>query len=172
MKGVIEWSDLTRYGSHCDYRASGVPFTTGSLGCGLGLASGVALAKKLTGESGRVYVLVGDGELYEGSIWEGIRFAGEKELGNLTMIVDNNGKSSLSQTFFLGQEFWAHFNWLYDYCRADHYGFTLSEGLEFASRDSLVPRILEVQTVKGKGLPTLEKDPLCHVRKVIDGRVV
>ena len=75
-----------------------VPFATGSLGHGLGLASGLALAKRLKNESGRVYCLTSDGEWNEGSCWESLIFASHQKLDNLTLIVDANGLQGFGTT--------------------------------------------------------------------------
>ncbi len=72
----------------------GISLTTGSLGHGIGLAAGIALAKKLNFEKGRVYVLVGDGECMEGSVYEAMMFASIQKLTNLTVIIDNNNVMS------------------------------------------------------------------------------
>ena len=68
----------------------GIRVTTGSLGHGIGLAAGIAMAKKLDNEPGRVYVLVGDGECMEGSVYEAMMFASIQHLTNLTVILDLN----------------------------------------------------------------------------------
>ncbi|MDY5112148.1 MAG: transketolase, partial [Bilifractor sp.] len=68
----------------------GVDMSTGSLGQGVSVACGMALAAKLSGESYHVYTLLGDGECEEGEVWEAAMFAGDKKLDNLTVIVDYN----------------------------------------------------------------------------------
>ena len=68
----------------------GVDMSTGSLGQGVSVACGMALAAKLAGESYHVYTLLGDGECEEGEVWEAAMFAGDKKLDNLTVIVDYN----------------------------------------------------------------------------------
>lgn len=74
-----------------------IRLTTGSLGHGVGLGCGIALAKKLNNELGRVYVLVGDGECMEGSVYEAIMFAVTYKLDNLTIILDYNGVMSVKK---------------------------------------------------------------------------
>ena len=69
----------------------GIDMSSGSLGQGVSVACGMALAAKLDGASYRVYALVGDGEIQEGQIWEAAMFAGHRKLDNLVVIVDNNG---------------------------------------------------------------------------------
>jgi len=74
-----------------------IPFATGSLGHGLNLAAGLALAKKLKGDQGRIYCLTSDGEWNEGSNWEALMFICQHRL-NLTFIVDKNGLQGIGRT--------------------------------------------------------------------------
>ena len=69
----------------------GVDMSSGSLGQGISAAVGMALSAKLSGDSYRVYTLLGDGEIQEGQVWEAAMFAGHRNLDNLVVIVDNNG---------------------------------------------------------------------------------
>lgn len=81
----------TSFPSHCDrLKTNGIDISTGSLGQGLSLASGVALGNRLQGIGGTVYAIVGDGELQEGQNWEAIQFIAHRKLNNLILIVDNN----------------------------------------------------------------------------------
>ena len=90
---------LEKYGYHPDVSkvhpdidpANGIPCTTGSLGHGLPIAVGMALAKRIKDEIGTVYVLLGDGECLEGTTWESLLLADQLELSNLQVIVDYNG---------------------------------------------------------------------------------
>ena len=68
----------------------GIRIASGSLGQGLSVANGAAYSKKLNGDKGHVYVLMGDGEQQEGQVWEGAQFAPNKNLGNLTAVIDRN----------------------------------------------------------------------------------
>ena len=77
---------------------SGIPFATGSLGHGLGLAAGVALGKRLRRAPGNVYCLLSDGECEEGSIWEALIFARHHALENLVALVDDNGLQGFGTT--------------------------------------------------------------------------
>ena len=72
-------------------RDSGIDFSTGSLGIGIGLAVGLSLANKLKKNNNKVYVVIGDGECNEGSVWEAAMCASHHNLKNLTVILDNNG---------------------------------------------------------------------------------
>ncbi len=75
-----------------------IPFSTGSLGHGLGLAAGVALGKRLRGEPGRVFCLLSEGDCQEGSTWEALAFARHQGLGALTVLVDVNGLQGFGST--------------------------------------------------------------------------
>src|SRR5205807_144724 len=91
--------DNTRLPGHPPAHGLGdVLFATGSLGHGLGLANGLALAKKLKGQGGRVFCLTSDGEWNEGSCWESLIFARHQNLDNLTFIVDANGLQGFGST--------------------------------------------------------------------------
>jgi len=91
--------DGTRLSGHPPLRGiPEIPFATGSLGHGLSLASGLALARKLKQEAGRVFCLMSDGEWNEGSNWEAIIFLMHHRLDNLTLIVDLNGLQGMGPT--------------------------------------------------------------------------
>ncbi len=77
--------------SHCDrLKTPGVDLSTGSLGQGVSLGLGAALGCRMKGLSSRAYVIVGDGELQEGQVWEGVQFAAHRNLDNFTLVVDAN----------------------------------------------------------------------------------
>jgi len=84
-------SFMSDFGCHADrLKVPGIEASTGSLGHGIGLAVGIALAFKIKKSSRKVYVLIGDGESNEGSVWESIMVATNLKLNNLTIIYDNN----------------------------------------------------------------------------------
>lgn len=93
---VEDLKTLRQIGSHlqghpCLQHTPGIDMSSGSLGQGISAACGMALSAKLSGDSYRVYTLLGDGELQEGQVWEAAMFAGFRKLDNLCVIVDNNG---------------------------------------------------------------------------------
>lgn len=98
LRGIIDKEELSglrtlgsRLQGHPDMRKTpGVQMSTGSLGQGLSVGAGIALAKRLRGEPGSVFVLCGDGELQEGQNWEAMMFAAKCHLTNLLLIVDRN----------------------------------------------------------------------------------
>jgi transketolase len=91
--------DATKLGGHpMPPGMLGIPFAVGSLGHGLGLASGLALGKKLRGRPGRVFCLLSDGEWNEGSTWESLIFLAHHNLREVTLLVDLNGLQGFGST--------------------------------------------------------------------------
>ncbi len=91
-------ADGTLLGVHPETDLEGVDFSTGSLGQGLSLAAGAALAARIHGSDRRVYVIASDAELNEGSTWEAIMFAGHHGLDRLALLIDLNGQQALGYT--------------------------------------------------------------------------
>ena len=91
-------ADGSDVGVHPEHTLPGVEFSTGSLGHGLSIGAGAALAARLQGSSRRVFVLVSDAECNEGSLWEAVMFAAHHGLGNLVAIVDLNGQQAFGYT--------------------------------------------------------------------------
>ncbi len=105
LKGFIPLEELDTYGdsdsrlmNHVSHMVPGVEWSTGSLGHGLGLACGQALAARRKKQPWRVFCVLSDGELNEGSNWEAILFAGHHKLSNLWAVVDANKIQSLGDT--------------------------------------------------------------------------
>lgn len=103
LKRFFDMKELETYGqndsdfmNHISHKVPGVEFSTGSLGHGLPFATGKALASKIKKNENLVYVVVGDGELDEGSNWEALLFAAHHNLNNLIIIVDYNNLQSLT----------------------------------------------------------------------------
>lgn len=92
--GREEFPRLRRLGAllqgHADRKVPGVEMSSGSLGMGLGHGNGIALAKRMDGRAGRVWVMVGDGELQEGNIWESAMTSAHRGLDNVVLLVDHN----------------------------------------------------------------------------------
>jgi len=146
----------------------GVEFSTGSLGHGLGVGAGMALAAKRQGRGHRVFVLLSDGECDEGSNWEAILFAAHHRLDNLVVAVDYNKIQSLapvSETLALEPfaDKWRAFGW--DVLEIDgHDHDALNEALDIASGDRGKPTVVICHTVKGKGVSFMENTVLWHYR--------
>jgi transketolase len=90
--------DLTTLGVHPEHVVKGVDFCSGSLGQGLSIGAGCALAARLQSSSRRCFVLLSDAEMNEGSTWEAIMFAAQNKLSGLVAIVDVNGQQALGYT--------------------------------------------------------------------------
>jgi len=106
-KGIIPREDIESFctadgslGVHLDYHVNGVECTFGSLGNGIGIGIGFALADK----EHTTYVLIGDGECYEGSIWEALLFSNTHHVPNLKVIVDWNGQMATTETSHIVKE--------------------------------------------------------------------
>lgn len=150
----------------------GYETVNGSLGHGLGVGCGMAVALKTKQTKQSVVVLTGDGELNEGSNWEAIMFASQHELDNLTLIVDYNKVSMLdfSKNIIdmnpLNDKFKA-FNWkVYEVIDGHDVGevfATLNKAIN--DRDNK-PKVVIVNTIKGKGVPFLEINSLSHILSV------
>ena len=144
-------------------RLPGVEASTGSLGQGLSIGVGHALAAKLDARDSRVYVMTGDGETQEGQVWEAIMYAGNRNLDNLTLIIDHNG---FQQTAAVNDV--QPIDPLVDKLRAFHWaaeeidGHSLDEvsaALDRARQTSGSPQVIVARTVKGKGVTKLEETP-------------
>jgi transketolase len=151
-------NDTTKLSGHPPPKGiQDVLFATGSLGHGLGLASGLALARKLKGESGRVFCLLSDGEWNEGSTWEALIFANQQKLDNLVFIIDANGLQGFGTTREV-----ANIEPLADKLRS--FGVTTHEIdghdpvaiVRSLSCSDPGPRAVVARTIKGKGVSFME----------------
>lgn len=146
----------------------GYETVNGSLGHGLGVASGVAIGLKARGKSESVFVLCGDGELHEGACWEAIMLASHKGLDNLNLIVDNNKICMLDHTeniVSLGnlKARLEAFGWHAKEIDGHNVTAVLEALNEMKTQNRRKPKALICNTVKARGLPGLENQPLCHV---------
>lgn len=154
-------------GEHADHYVPGVETVTGSLGHGLGLAAGLALAAKMDGRDWRTFVVLGDGECHEGSVWESAMFAAHHRLAGLTAIVDRNQQITLDYTEDclrlepLAEKFSA-FGW--DVQEIDgHDSPELLTALHLRGSDAdHRPRAIIAKTVKGKGISFMEGELKWH----------
>lgn len=154
-----------RLAGHPLRRLPGVEFPTGSLGHGLSLGAGVALAAKRSGLPSRAFVLMGDGELQEGSVWEAAQFAPTAGLGNLVAIVDRNGWQITGRTEDLGLEpladRWRSFGWTVREVDGHDVGELRRTFEEVPSHEDR-PTVVLATTVKGKGVPLFEDKKKSH----------
>lgn len=171
--GFIEEKDLMTFlqdgsvlGAHSKLCISGVEFAGGSLGIGLGVAAGFAYGQRMKGGKGKTFVLVGDGECYEGSVWESVMFAGHQKLDNLVAIVDMNGLAMTDFTqHMLNQEpmtnKWSAFQWEVLEVNG-HDVEEISEALRNAVIYKGKPICIIANTEKGHGVPFMCNNPFVH----------
>ncbi len=158
-------------GSIPDPIIPGFETVNGSLGHGLGVACGMALALKRKKIESKIFVLLGDGELYEGSVWEAIMFASHHRLDNIILIVDNNKISMLDYCTnilcleHLEEKFDA-FNWNVNTVDGHNIKelYTILNDLKTNTINQ--PKVLIANTTKGKGVPQMEVDSLCHIKSL------
>jgi transketolase len=148
----------------------GIEASTGSLGHGLPIASGIALAFRRRRSSARVFVVVGDGEFNEGSNWEALMIAAKYRLTNLVVLVDNNGMQlngpieNVLPLEPLRDKFQAFGAIATDV--DGHDPELLRQALGTAcSREEAAPRVVICHTIKGRGLPFAEQNPAWHYRR-------
>jgi transketolase len=141
----------------------GIEFTGGSLGLGLSYATGVAKACKNKGLNNRVFVLVGDGELNEGIIWESLMSIAHFKLDNITVIVDENhyqldGPTDQVMNLFSLEDKFSAFGFEVEAVN----GHSLEELCPVLARHSEKPRAILAETVKANGLSFLENNKMSH----------
>jgi transketolase len=169
--GVISRETLDTYcaddshlGVHPEHALAGVAFSTGSLGHGPSLGTGVALAKRMASKPGRVFVLLSDAELNEGSVWEALMFAGHHKLDNVCFILDNNGQQALARTadvIDLGGLATAVESLGWESQRVDGHDIDmLVNALEHKS--ARLPRFVIADTISGKGVRFMEREVKWH----------
>ncbi len=154
-----------------DNSIPGFETINGAMGHGLGVACGIALALKRKTSSKKVFVLSGDGELNEGAVWEAIMFASYHKLHNLILIIDNNKMSMLGyQKVILGleplEEKFNAFGWKAQTVDGHNVEQLHTALYNLKNDDYSQPKVLIANTHKAKGVPSLEGDPLCHVKSL------
>jgi transketolase len=147
-------------------RLPGVEASTGSLGQGVSIGIGMALAAKLDRKKYRTYVLIGDGETDEGQVWEAALFAGNRRLDNLTVILDNNGQQldgSVEEIMPLRPvgEKWRSFGWNVIEING-HQMTEIQSAFEKAKDTTGKPTLIWAKTVKGKGVSFMENNNEFH----------
>ncbi len=172
--GILTRADLDRYctsagqlGAHPDYGVPGIEASTGSLGHGMGIATGMAYADKIQGKDQHVHVVLSDGEMQEGSTWEAMMMAANMGLGNLLAFLDLNGFQSLGRT----SETHPHFYPVLDKVRAfgwetvevnGHNAKAVVDAVR--ARKGKQPFFVVGNTIKGKGVSYMEHVPIWHYR--------
>jgi transketolase len=172
--GIMPTIDLEAYctpkgrlGTHPDYGNPGIEASTGSLGHGLSMVVGMALAERGRGTGGIIYTVLSDGEVQEGSTWEAVLMASSLRLTNIVACVDNNDFQSLGRTsethpsfYPLGDKFRA-FGW--ETVEIDgHDPEAIYQAV--TNRSGTKPFMVVAKTVKGKGVSYMENVPIWHYR--------
>ena len=168
---VEELTTLRKLGSHlqghpCMQHTPGVDMSSGSLGQGISVATGMALSAKLSNDSYRVYTLLGDGEVAEGQVWEAAMFAGHKKLDNLVVIVDNNGLQidgkveDVCNPYPIDKKFEA-FN--FHVINIDAHDFDqIRAAFKEAKETKGMPTAIIMKSIKGKGVSFMENQAGWH----------
>lgn len=167
-EGYLDLDDVearfSQFGSpyigHPNNKLPGIEMNSGSLGHGLPVAVGMALAARMDKRPTRVYTIMGDGELAEGSVWEGAMSGGNYALDNLCALVDRNRlqisgctEDVMKQDF--QEERWASFGWNVLSIPGNDVA-AIDEALGLASRTKGKPTVIILNTVKGCGSPIME----------------
>lgn len=158
------------FGMHPDIKVPGIEMSTGGLGHGLSVAVGMALGARIKGQSFHTYVMIGDGELHEGSNWEGAMSAAMYRLTNLTAIIDSNKVSQSGHVAeIMGVEpladKWRAFGWEVRECNG-HSVAEVVDALDALPYSTSKPNCLIVHTIKGKGASFAEDTYLWHQNAV------
>ena len=174
-KGFLSKDDFFSYlktgsrigGEPCMRDLPCVEATTGALGHGLSMGCGMAIAQKMDSSPARTFVLLGDGELEEGSVWEAAMSARTFALDNLTAILDANEiqkMDSITATIVLNNwvEKFVAFGWQVD--EVDGHNVEALTSILSAKNEIGKPRFIIAHTVKGKGVSIMENNPLWHFK--------
>lgn len=167
QKGWISAKDLETFcgensllGVHPEAALPGVDFSTGSLGHGLSMASGAALAARMQGSARKVYCLISDAECNAGSVWEAAMFAAHQGLSNLHVVLDWNGQQAFGLTREVINvpnlaERWRAFGWRVT--EVDGHSIPQIAGALLAEDASSAPHLLLARTLFGKGVSYMEQ---------------
>jgi len=158
--------DGTLLGVHPEHALKGIDFCSGSLGQGLPIATGAALAARLQHSTRRMFILVSDAECDEGALWEAVMFAAHHQLSHLIAIVDLNGQQALGYTEQVLNlsplaERWRAFGW--DVHEVDgHNGEEISRTVAGLNIQAGPPHVLIAHTTFGKGVSFMERQIKWH----------
>ena len=173
--GILKKKDLDAYctkdgilGCHPDIENSGINASTGSLGHGLGMATGIAHAFKINKTKQKCIVVLSDGELQEGSTWESLMMAANLELDNLIIFLDHNGSQSFGHTKNTHPKFYP----IFDKIKSFQVACAIAEGHNIMSISKSLnkiinkksPKFIICNTIKGKGVSFMEGKPIWHYR--------
>ena len=172
-RGFFDRKELLTYSQfgskligHPNRQIPGVEMNTGALGHGLSIGVGMALAAKMDKKDYRVFVLMGDGELAEGSVWEAAMAASNYRLDNLVAIIDRNGLQISGKTEEvmaiepLGEK-WKSFGWSVSVIDGHDFS-SICSALSEDRKVRNMPSLVIAETVKGKGISFMENEPKWH----------
>ena len=147
-------------------KVKGVEASTGSLGQGLSIANGMAYGFKMDNKPNRVFVLLGDGEVQEGMVWEAEMFAGHNKLSNVTAFLDNNGlqidgKNEEVMSIQPLDKKWEAFGWSVITINGNSFE-EIAKAMEERKKITDKPVMIIAKTVKGKGVSFMENNPGWH----------
>lgn len=172
-RGFFPESELetySQYGSkyigHPNNKVNGIEMNSGSLGHGLSVACGMALAERMNSTSNRTYVVMGDGELAEGSVWEGAMLAGHYKLDNLCAVIDRNrlqisGSTEYVMTQDSQDERWSSFGWNVIHAHGNDIE-SLVNAFDIAGKTKGRPTMIIADTTKGCGVSFMENKAPWH----------
>lgn len=170
LKGWLSQSQLDTYcgenswlGVHPEFGLPGVEWSTGSLGQGLSVAAGMALANRLRKHNRQTYVLMSDAECNEGSVWEAAMFASHHALNNLIVFIDWNGQQALGNSAqILDQsnllQRWKSFGW----CVEEIDGHNIDSIVAASKNTAQAPKVILAKTIFGKGVSFMENEIKWH----------
>lgn len=167
------YANGSRLSGHVSHHLPGVDFSTGSLGHGLSAGVGMAYALKKDCKLNKVYVVLGDGECNEGTVWEAAEFANHNKLDNLIAVVDYNHMQSMDfcdntiEVVNMGRK-WEAFGWRVIEINGNNHG-ELKNAFAQARKLKGKPIVIVANTVKGYGISFMENDILWHYRFPHDG---
>ena len=153
--------------NHISHKVPGVEFSTGSLGHGLPYAVGIALGNKLKKIDSKVYVILGDGEVAEGSNWEALLFASHNKLDNLVVIIDNNNLQSLTtvdETLSLEPYDKKFLSFGCNVVKVDGHDHEQLNKVFSFNNPYLKPNVVIAKTIKGKGVSYMENEVKWHYK--------
>jgi|MDSW01.2.fsa_nt_gb transketolase len=172
--GFIQHTDLESYRvlggicqGHVDMKFTpGVDFSAGSLGMGLSFGIGCAIASKFENSDRECYVMLGDGEIQEGAVWEAMMAAKHHELDNLNVILDcnriqNDDFVESQMRMFNIADKWLSFGWNVKEIDG-HNMYEIIDGMRWLKSNKDAPSVLIANTIKGKGISYMENNPKFH----------
>lgn len=159
------------FGTHPTSKVPGVELSSGSLGHGLPVSVGMALAARLNNKKHRIFVMIGDGESDEGSVWEAAMAAPHFKLGNLIAIMDRNGLSMDGFTSEVMEiepvaDKWKAFRWNVLEVEGNNIEALVDIFNKLPDPDSEKPTIIIAKTVKGKGVECMENNAAWHAGSI------